>query len=185
MKEIRILACLLAAIFYGGLAKAQDSLNTTQLTAINAGIPDDIDTAKFYEFYSKEGIDLNIVQNMQLYYEVFRWYRTCYHYSGTSDKGIDCSGFVQMLYSKVYGVTVPHGSYSIFPMCRKQFKDRANLHEGDFVFFTIRSKKRISHVGVYLQNGKFAHASVHSGVTVSDLDEPYYKKYFYKFGRIE
>ena len=51
--------------------------------------------------------------------------------------------------------------------------------EGDILFFKIK-KGQISHVGVYLGNNTFAHASVHSGVIISDLDEDYYKKYFFK-----
>jgi murein DD-endopeptidase / murein LD-carboxypeptidase len=57
------------------------------------------------------------------------------------------------------------------------------MKEGDLVFFKIK-KNIISHVGIYLGNGKFAHASMHSGIIVSDLDEPYYKKYFYKATRV-
>ncbi len=62
--------------------------------------------------------------------------------------------------------------------------EKPDLKEGDFVFIKIR-KGQISHVGIYLGNNKFAHASVKTGVIISDLDEPYYKKYFYRGGRIE
>jgi lipoprotein Spr len=61
---------------------------------------------------------------------------------------------------------------------------KSALKEGDLVFFKIK-QKRISHVGVYVGNNKFAHASVQNGVIISDLDEPYYKMYFYKGGRVE
>ena len=166
--------------------KAQDSLDTPlpiQGIADNS-FPADIDSAKFYEFYKKEGIDLTQTNNMALYYEVFRWYRTCYRYSGSSDKGIDCSGFSQMLYKKIYGKNVPHGSYSIYPLCIS-IKDKNKLREGDFVFFTIRSKSRISHVGVYLQNGMFAHATTQAGVIISHLSEAYYMRYWYRGGRLK
>jgi len=56
------------------------------------------------------------------------------------------------------------------------------LGEGDLVFFKIK-KKRISHIGIYLGNNKFAHASVKNGVIISDMDEPYYQKRFYSGGR--
>ena len=178
----------LAAIFamLSMCLMAQDSLETPlpiQGIADNS-FPADIDSAKFYEFYKKEGIDLTQTNNMALYYEVFRWYKTCYRYSGSSDKGIDCSGFSQMLYKKIYGKDVPHGSYSIYPLCIP-IKDKSKLQEGDFVFFTIRSKSRISHVGVYLQNGQFAHASTQAGVIISNLSEAYYTKYWYRGGRLK
>ena len=52
------------------------------------------------------------------------------------------------------------------------------------MFFKIESDK-VSHIGVYLQNNKFVHASTKKGIHIDDLDEPYYKKYFYKGGRIK
>jgi lipoprotein Spr len=61
---------------------------------------------------------------------------------------------------------------------------KSQLREGDLVFFKIR-KRRVSHVGVYLSHNRFIHASVHDGVVISDLDEPYYKKYFFKGGKVK
>lgn len=61
---------------------------------------------------------------------------------------------------------------------------KGELREGDLVFFKIK-KGRISHVGIYLGQNKFAHASTQLGVTISDLTEPYYQKYFYQAGRIK
>jgi lipoprotein Spr len=61
---------------------------------------------------------------------------------------------------------------------------KSDLREGDLVFFRI-NKKRISHVGIFLGQNKFVHSSTQKGVTISDLDEPYYQKYFYKAGRIK
>lgn len=61
---------------------------------------------------------------------------------------------------------------------------KTELREGDLVFFKIK-KGKISHVGIYLGQNKFAHASTKSGVTISDLSEPYYSKYFYQAGRIK
>jgi len=55
---------------------------------------------------------------------------------------------------------------------------RDDLKEGDLVFFKIHSR-RISHVGIYLGNNKFAHASSR-GVAISSLDDNYYSRYFYK-----
>jgi lipoprotein Spr len=60
---------------------------------------------------------------------------------------------------------------------------REELKEGDLVFFKIKSRS-ITHVGIYLGNNRFAHASSSRGVVLSNLDEPYYKRYFYKGGRL-
>ncbi|MGZ6519803.1 MAG: C40 family peptidase, partial [Bacteroidia bacterium] len=71
---------------------------------------------------------------------------------------------------------------SIFTQCKVVSKN--NLEEGDLVFFKIDGDN-ISHIGVYLQNNKFVHATTKKGVMVDDLDEDYYKKYYYKGGRIK
>ena len=52
------------------------------------------------------------------------------------------------------------------------------------MFFNI-NKGRISHVGIYLKDNKFIHASSYRGVVVNDLDENYYKRYFYAAGRVK
>jgi lipoprotein Spr len=116
-----------------------------------------------------------------LYYKVYEWAGTRYRYAGKTKKGIDCSGFVRRLYEDAYCITLSGGSKDIWPLV--QPVDKECLAEGDILFFKIR-RGQISHVGVYLGNNKFAHASVHSGVVISDLDEDYYKKYFYKGGRL-
>ena len=60
--------------------------------------------------------------------------------------------------------------------------NKEDLKEGDLVFFKIKSKS-ISHVGVYLGDNRFAHSST-GGVKISNINEPYYSRYFYKGGRI-
>lgn len=110
-----------------------------------------------------------------------QWRATPYRYGGRTEKGIDCSGFVNVLLNKVYKTTIPGGSVSIFN--ETQRISREELQEGDLVFFKIR-KNRVSHVGMYLSNGKFMHATVHGGVMISDLDEAYYRRYFFGAGRV-
>jgi lipoprotein Spr len=145
--------------------------------------PDDLDSVRVDSFFRRYSLDINTCRNPELYLEVYRWYRTCYRYGGSGGKGIDCSGFTNMLYEKIYGIKIPRASYLIYDICQPLGK-REEKREGDFVFFKIR-KKRVSHVGVYLANNKFAHATTQAGVIISDLDEPYYRKYFFKAGRLK
>lgn len=134
-----------------------------------------------YQFSKLLGCEVDTLTNPGLYQTVDEWLGTPYKYSGDCREGIDCSGFVSMLYLKVYGVELAHSSSEIFKDS-KPLKKNA-LKEGDLVFFKIK-KHRISHVGIYMGNNKFAHASVQNGVIISDLDEPYYKKYFFKGGKV-
>ncbi len=106
---------------------------------------------------------------------------TPYKYAGQGKKGIDCSGLVCRLYRDSYNISLEGSSRDLYKKTSSIRKQE--LREGDLVFFKIR-KGRISHVGVYLGMNKFAHASLSMGVIVSDLDDPYYKKYFYSAGRL-
>ena len=132
-------------------------------------------------FYAKHCLAPDSACSPYLYYQVYDWVGTRYKYSGKNKKGIDCSGFVSEMYKNTYCIDLNGSSGSIYTQVKPVGKD--DLQEGDILFFKIK-RNQISHVGVYLGNNKFAHASVHSGVIVSDLDEQYYKRYFYKGGRL-
>lgn len=123
--------------------------------------------------------DVEQIQNLSLYQTIDDWYGTRYRLGGTSKTGIDCSAFVQTIFSSVFGITLPR-------MARDQYKatrriSRTELQEGDLLFFNTRGG--VSHVGIYLQNNKFVHASV-SGVMISDMFEPYYVRHFISAGRV-
>lgn len=146
--------------------------------------PADLNQATVDSFFGIRTIDLSKTDNPELYFEIFRWYKTCYRYGGGSGKGIDCSHFVNMLYEKIYGKKLNSSSSSIYPQCTPVKGGLENAVEGDLLFFKIK-RGRISHIAIYLQHGKFAHASTQSGVIISDINEPYYKKHFYKVGRFD
>jgi lipoprotein Spr len=133
------------------------------------------------QFYAAHQLVPDSAATPYLYYQVYDWIGTRYKYAGHSKKGIDCSGFVSEVYRSTYCINLSGGSKDIWPVVKPVAKD--SLKEGDIVFFKIK-KGQISHVGVYLGNNKFAHASVRQGVIISDLDEEYYKKYFFKGGRL-
>ena len=126
------------------------------------------------------GVALSATSNMKLFHFVYDWIGTPYHFGGESRKGIDCSAFTKELYSEVFNLDIKRSSRDIFSMVNPVGKD--DLKEGDLVFFKIHSR-RISHVGIYLGDGKFAHASSR-GVAISSLDDNYYSRYFYKGGRL-
>lgn len=126
-------------------------------------------------------VDESKIDNIKLYSFIDEWYGVPYKYGGQNKKGIDCSNFSCTLYKQVYDKPLTGTSSSIYDQCKSVSKN--NLEEGDFVFFKIDGDN-ISHIGVYLQNNKFVHATTKKGVMIDDLDEPYYKKYYYKGGRI-
>jgi lipoprotein Spr len=121
-----------------------------------------------------------IISDISLYGFMEPWLGTPYRYGGKSKSGIDCSGFVNTIYKEALCTNMTGGSAELYKQVEHISKDE--LREGDLVFFRIR--RNISHVGIYLGDGKFIHASRSSGVIVSNLDAPYYKRYFAKGGRI-
>ncbi len=144
-----------------------------------------INTAKNSNYeVVKNALHLSDKEMKQSLYEfVVEWYGVPYRYGECSKNGVDCSGFVNMLYQKVYHKNLERQADEIFHrQCKKI--DKKDAEEGDLVFFKIESKK-ITHVGVYLRNNKFVHASTKKGVMISDLNEPYYQKYFFAIGRVK
>lgn len=95
---------------------------------------------------------------------------TEYASGGTTTAGFDCSGFTMYVFSKI-GIKLPHQSGAQYKMGTAVEKE--NLIAGDLVFFNT-SGKGVSHVGVYVGDGKFAHASSSKGVIISKLSEKYY-----------
>jgi lipoprotein Spr len=119
------------------------------------------------------------VQNIPLYQNIDDWYGTPYKLGGSTKNGIDCSAFVQTIFISAFGITLPRTAREQYTATNRI--SRTALQEGDLLFFNTRGG--VSHVGIYLQNNKFVHASV-TGVTISDMFEPYYVKHFIAAGRI-
>lgn len=128
------------------------------------------------------GVPEEQITNEKLYQFIDDWYAVPYKYAGKDKHGIDCSGFTGVLCATVYNKKVSASSKAIYEETKRI--SMSDLKEGDLVFFVINGKS-VSHVGVYLQHNKFVHASTRRGVIISDLDEPYYKKYYHGAGRIK
>lgn len=119
------------------------------------------------------------IRDKKLYRFVCEWYGTPYKYGGCDKRGTDCSCFTSILVSSIYQKKLPRTASEMLANCEKV----KTVKEGDLVFFKINGKE-ISHVGVFLRNNKFVHASTSKGVIINDLNEAYYKKYFYCYGRL-
>lgn len=127
------------------------------------------------------GIELNDKDNRDLYAAIDSWYGTPYLYGGCSTSGVDCSCFVGKVFKSVYGVNL-HRTANDIQLDMDKMVGRSALREGDVVFFT-NSNGKVSHVGIYLKEDLFVHSSTSNGVTISSLENSYWKKHFYKGGR--
>jgi lipoprotein Spr len=122
------------------------------------------------------------ISNIPLYSFVNEWYGTRYRLGGTDKSGIDCSAFVKKCYESIFGMSLLRTAFEQFNMSNLIWKN-SDLKEGDLVFFRIHSS-RISHVGIYLMNNFFVHASSSRGVMISNLNENYWQKYYACGGRL-
>lgn len=106
-----------------------------------------------------------------------------YRYGGASPAtGFDCSGLVQYAYRNA-GIRVPRTTGEQYRA--SLLLPRHALQPGDVIFFHLRGTSRVSHVGIYLGDGRFIHApSTGKKVSVSELSDPYWRRRFTSGGRL-
>ncbi len=156
--------------------------NTNDNLRHNPRIDPSISNTVSEKYAGMLGVLTRQITNYSLYHFIDDWYGVNYRIGGNSKAGIDCSAFVQRLYSEVFGV-------DLFRTAMEQFNNCARLHniaeaeEGDLVFFHIHGR-RISHVGIYLINDFFVHASRSQGIVISNLNDEYWHKYYACAGRL-
>nr|7V6S_A Chain A, Murein DD-endopeptidase MepS/Murein LD-carboxypeptidase [Escherichia coli K-12]7V6S_B Chain B, Murein DD-endopeptidase MepS/Murein LD-carboxypeptidase [Escherichia coli K-12]7V6T_A Chain A, Murein DD-endopeptidase MepS/Murein LD-carboxypeptidase [Escherichia coli K-12]7V6T_B Chain B, Murein DD-endopeptidase MepS/Murein LD-carboxypeptidase [Escherichia coli K-12]7V6U_A Chain A, Murein DD-endopeptidase MepS/Murein LD-carboxypeptidase [Escherichia coli K-12]7V6U_B Chain B, Murein DD-e len=108
------------------------------------------------------------------------WKGVRYRLGGSTKKGIDSSGFVQRTFREQFGLELPRSTYEQQEMGKSV--SRSNLRTGDLVLFRAGSTGR--HVGIYIGNNQFVHASTSSGVIISSMNEPYWKKRYNEARRV-
>ncbi len=134
--------------------------------------------------WARLDIKLGRRDNKKLYKELKKWLGTPYVYAAhTCGEGTDCSGMVMEVYQEVYGIKVHRNSAKMLEE-NCQPIDLDDLKEGDLVFFITSSDGHVSHVGIYLKDNKFVHASSSRGVAVDDLRQNYYATHFHTAARV-
>jgi hypothetical protein len=184
------LAALDSLLQYGDLVINED----TAKVDVNEGVYDTLAMAYLYSMYDAESekmvnkyaemveVEPEEIKNLPLYRFIDHWYGVKYKYGGTSRKGIDCSAFSQRLYGNVYCTNIKRTSKQQYKKCERR-EDLSEAGEGDLVFFRI-NRVRISHVGVYLANGYFVHATRSKGIMISSLDDKYWQRRYAGCGRV-
>jgi hypothetical protein len=136
---------------------------------------------KSYKYIEK--LSNALTDRDKMLFEIIKFLDTPYKYGGNDLRGIDCSGFTQNVFSSSIGYTLPRSA-------REQFKigdtiDSNSLEFGDLVFFNTRRRSNPGHVGIYLGDDLFAHASSSLGVSISSLKSTYYNKRYVGGRRIK
>ncbi len=115
-----------------------------------------------------------------LYQQVNDWNGVPYKFGGLSKRGVDCSGFVLETFRTKFQIKLPRNTHQQSRTGKAVL--RSDLRAGDLVFFRLGYNLR--HVGIYLENDRFAHASTSKGVTLSNLSDTYWSKRYWKARRI-
>lgn len=131
-------------------------------------------------FIEKKKVESNIPEQKMMDV-VLKYLGTPYKFGGNSFQGIDCSAFTKEVYKQSVGKDIPRTTIEQFKIGKIVNSD--DLIFGDLIFFNTDEKKN-SHVGIYIGDNLFAHASENAGVTITSFDNSYYKKRFSAAKRI-
>lgn len=116
----------------------------------------------------------------KMYLQYQQWKGTPYRYGGLSKQGVDCSGFVHLTFAEQLGMKIPRSTRLLSQTGKEIGRDR--LRAGDLVFF--KTSVKVRHVGIYVGNGKFLHASTKRGVIISNLSDSYWKARYWHARRL-
>ena len=116
----------------------------------------------------------------KLYARLKNWKGVPHRDGGMSKKGVDCSGFTYLTFRELFDVRLPRSTSQLASSGKPVSK--MLLQPGDLVFFRIRMGVR--HVGIYVEDQKFIHASKSKGVMISSLDNPYWHKHYWQARRV-
>ena len=172
------------------LKKASDALEAEPVlvkTERANRMPDNLtDVEKSNWLQLKYSIQMDIavedINNIPLLQKIDEWWGTPYVLGGSSKRGVDCSYFTLDVMNAMYNTNLKRTAAEQYTQSEKI--DWSDLKEGDLIFFKTDGSRSITHVGIYMTNNKFVHASTSQGVTISDLSQPYWQKRLYSLGRV-
>lgn len=150
---------------------------------------DQVDISKIISKYNSSANETSlsveqINHRERVIMEIIKYMNTPYKYGGNSMKGIDCSAFTQNVYRDALAIILNRSAREQFTQ-GEVISERSELKFGDLVFFNTRRRVRPGHVGIYIGDNLFAHASTKQGVTISSMDHSYYSARYMGARRIE
>lgn len=143
-----------------------------------------VDKTNFVAHFEKlKTFNVALTPREKVLFEVIKYLETPYKYGGSTQKGMDCSAFTLQVYQNSLSIEIPRSAREQYSTGEKVSQDE--LKFGDLVFFNTTKRSFPGHVGIYLGEDQFVHASRSLGVTVSSLEDAYYKKRFVGARRVE
>ena len=152
------------------------------LLVITVGILSACSSSRYSSLTYKGQLNDPIMVIALLSEQQYEWAGTPYAIGGKSRHGVDCSGFVQLTFKDRFDISLPR-------MTKDQaeyghFINKKDIQTGDLVFFKTGLGPNGYHVGIYVKEDKFLHASTKGGVIYSSLESPYWKKAYWQARRI-
>ncbi|WP_370581524.1 C40 family peptidase [Pasteurella sp. 19428wF3_WM03] len=138
--------------------------------------------AEDYHINYKGQIDDPIMAMTLLSEQQYEWAGTPYVLGGQSRRGVDCSGFVQKTFFDRFNISLPRTTKEQAKYGKLVRKE--DIQTGDLIFFKTGRGPNGYHVGIYVKDDKFLHASTKGGVIYSSMNTPYWTKTFWQVRRI-
>ncbi|MBE7476983.1 MAG: C40 family peptidase [Ignavibacteriota bacterium] len=129
------------------------------------------------------GYDYTTIKEKMLM-EIIKYLGTPYKYGGNTKEGMDCSAFTQIIFKNVFNLSLERSARLQYTQ-GSVIEKGDELKVGDLVFFNTRKRVKPGHVGIYIGDNLFAHASTKKGVTITALDYDYYSRTFMGARRLE
>lgn len=149
----------------------------------------EIDIAELLQKYSNSTSKVSLSSDQSTHrekviMEIIKYINTPYKFGGNSLKGIDCSAFTQTVFRDALAVQLHRSAREQFTQ-GEVISEKNELKFGDLVFFNTRRRVRPGHVGIYLGDNLFAHASTKLGVTITSLEHNYYSSRYMGARRVD
>ncbi|WP_086109364.1 bifunctional murein DD-endopeptidase/murein LD-carboxypeptidase [Xenorhabdus vietnamensis] len=175
---MRLIPAILAAVVLTACSSPDSKLRNKQ-TEIHA-----VKTQKHYLLQASQDEFETLINSLDVKSKILNqyadWKGVVYRFGGNSKRGIDCSAFVQRTFHDQFGLELPRSTLEQQNL--GQTISRSKLQVGDLVLF--KTGVRMRHVGIYIGNNQFVHASTSNGVIVSKLTDTYWNKRFYSARRV-
>ena len=138
---------------------------------------------KYFLSFNKIDLDTTLTIKDKLMMKIIELRDSPYKFGGNTKDGIDCSAFTRLVYISTFDYELPRSAREQYQIGKKIIS-KDSLQIGDLVFFNTSRRRKPGHVGIYLGENLFVHASSSLGVTISSLDEKYYAKRYMSSRRI-
>lgn len=158
-----------------------DSINFYKKELIEEGKKSE---EKYFSSFNKIDMDTSISIKDKLMMKIIELRDAPYKFGGNTKEGIDCSAFTRLVFSSTFDFELPRSAREQYQIGDK-IVSLDSLEIGDLVFFNTSRRRKPGHVGIYLGENLFVHASSSLGVTISSMDEKYYAKRYMSSRRIK